>query len=148
MSKRFRHSALLMGLFLIPGLAQAQFVKFRLEIPAGIQFSGQVLDSMEGGTWENSKAKVWLGIQGHENLTILIDLEFPEGEILPPPEAYFLNDGSADFETARKLSIGSQELQLKNLPRLIRNMEPRPAILQAWLGLPILNGIKIKIEYP
>ncbi|MBA4300513.1 MAG: hypothetical protein C0433_10490 [Cyclobacterium sp.] len=148
MSKTFRHIAVMVFLTVMGTLAHAQVVAIRLEIPAGINFSAQVLDPMEGGTWENSNAKVWVGIEAHENLTFLLDLVFPEREILPPPEAYFLNDGSADFETASKLGVGSQELQMKNLPRLIRNMEPRPSQLQAWLGLPTLNGIKIKIEYP
>lgn len=148
MSKTFRHIAVMVFLTTLGARAHAQVVAIRLEIPAGINFSAQVLDPMEGGTWENSKAKAWIGIEAHENLTFLLDLEFPEREILPHPEAHFLNDGSADFETARMLSAGSHELQMKNLPRLIRNMEPRPSHLQAWLGLPILNGIKIKIEYP
>jgi hypothetical protein len=148
MIKAFRHIALLISLIGIAISANAQFVSIHLEIPAGIHFNARVLDPMEGGTWENSKAKVWIGIEAQENLTFLVDLEFPEGEILPPPEAYFLNNGSSDFELATRLSIGTNELQMINSTQLIRNMDPRPTHLKTWLGLPALRGTRIKIEYP
>lgn len=103
---------------------------------------------MKGGTWENSKAKVWVGMETRENLTILLNLEFPEREITPPLEAYFLNDGSADFENALDLKAGLQELKMNRQPVLVRNINPRPPYLKAWLGLPVINGVMIKIEYP
>lgn len=148
MTKIFRHIALLISLMGMATLNQAQVVAIRLEIPAGIHFNAIVLDPMEDGTWENSKAKVWVGIESQENLSFLLDLEFPKGEILPPPEAYFLNNGSSDFELATLLIQGTNELQMINPPKLIRNMVPRPTHLQAWLGIPVLKGIRIKVEYP
>ena len=147
MIKRIFHIAQISFLILFSASVQAQFVNIRLELPAGILFNARVLDPREGGTWENSKAKVWVGIEAQENLTLLLDLEYPPGEILPPPEAYFLNDGSADFETAERLGTKTQELHLSNSRLLIRNIIPRPTYLQAWLGLPILKGLTIKIEY-
>ncbi len=148
MTKAIRHIVLLISLMGLGTIAHAQVVAIRLEIPAGVNFNAQVLDPMVGGTWENSKAKVWLGIEAQENLTFLVDVEFPQGEILPTPEAYFLNDGSSDFELTTHLRKGTHELQMINTPKLIRNINPRPTHLQAWLGLPVLKGIKIKIEYP
>ncbi|WP_158587701.1 hypothetical protein [Algoriphagus lacus] len=148
MTKHLIHIALLILSMVIPVSVQAQFVSIRLELPAGIHFNAQMLDPMEGGTWENSKAKIWVGIESQENLTLLLDLEYPEGEILPAPEAYFLNDGTNDFEKALKLIQGSHELLMNSTALLIQNLDPRPTHIQAWLGLPVLNGITIKLEYP
>lgn len=133
---------------LVSESVQAQFVAVRLELPAGIQFYAGVLKTIEGGTWENSKAKVWVGIESQENLTFLLDIDFPDREILPSPEANFLNDGTADFEKASNLDSTVQELRMSTHPNLIRHMDPRPTHIQAWLGLPFINGITIKIEYP
>lgn len=148
MNKAFRHIALLIIMIGTGSYAQAQFVAIRLEIPGGVNFNSQVLDPMAGGTWENNKAKVWMELETSENLTLLLEIGFPEGEILPPLEAYFLNDGSSDFEQATQLRSGVQELQIMNSKKLIRNMNPRPTQLQAWLGLPMVKGLTLKIEYP
>lgn len=148
MTKTLRHIALLIFGMGMGNLTYAQVVAIRLELPAGIQFNSQVLDPMEGGTWQNSQAKVWIGIEAQENLTLLLDVEFPEREILPLPRAYFLNNGSSDFEQASNLESGPNEIQLINQPKLIRSLVPRPTHLQAWLGIPVLNGLRIKIEYP
>jgi hypothetical protein len=148
MNKAFRHIALLILLMGMGSYAQAQFVAIRLELPAGVSFNAQVLDPMAGGTWEINKAKVWIKIETSENLTLLIEIGFPEGEIIPPLEAYFLNDGSSDFEQGTLLQSGVQELRVMNSEKLIQNMTPRPAHLQAWLGLPMVKGLTLKIEYP
>lgn len=148
MNKAFRHIALLILLMGIGSYARGQFVAIRLELPAGVNFNTQVLDPMAGGTWENNKAKVWMGLQTSENLTLLLEIGFPDGEIIPLLEAFFLNDGSSDFEQATQLLSGVQELQIMNSKKLIRNMTPRPTHLQAWLGLPMVKGLTLKIEYP
>lgn len=148
MTNRITHIALITFLMLISVSTHAQFVAIRLEVPAGIHFNAQVLEPREGGTWENSKAKIWVGIESQENLSFLLDIDFPDAEILPSPEAYFLNDTTDDFEKAMKLGSEPQELKMRDHPNLIRKMIPRPTHIQAWLGLPLLNGTTIKIEYP
>ena len=148
MIKVVKYIALTICLIGIGTVAHAQFVAIRLELPAGVKFNSQVVDAMTGGTWENNKAKVWIGIEASENLSFLLDLELPEGEILPSPKAYFLNDGSSDFEQATNLKWGVQELQMITPSTLIRNIVPKTNHLQAWLGLPILKGVSVKIEYP
>lgn len=148
MINRITHIVLITLLMLISVPANAQFVAIRLDLPAGINFNAQVLEPRVGGSWENSKAKVWVGIESQENLSFLLDITYPDREILPSPEAFFLNDGTGDFEKSVKLSTAIQELRIRNQPKLIRNMVPRPSYIQAWLGLPLLNGITIKIEYP
>lgn len=148
MTKRLIHIASVMLLVLVSTLAKAQFVAIRLEIPAGVQFSSQVMDPLEGGTWEKSKAKRWIGLEADENLSILVQMDLPQREIQPAPEAYFLNNGSSDFEEAILLDINSAEVSLANSSRLIRYMNPIPRSIKAWLGLPVIDGLTIKIEYP
>ncbi len=148
MTKRCRHILLILGLCLISAFARAQAVSFRLEIPAGVSFPSRVLEPVGGKTWENDKALVWIEILAQENLGFLLDLDFPEGEIEPQLEAFFLNDGTASYENAKQLLEGIQELQMINPPKLIRNADLRPPHYQAWLGLPVARGITVKIEYP
>jgi hypothetical protein len=148
MTKTMRHIAAFLLMFLWTGSVHAQFVAIRLEIPAGVQFSSQVMDPIEGGTWEKTKAVRWVELQADENLSILVQLQLPEREIQPAPEALFLNDGSADFEKATQLSFNSPELYLTNTSRLIRYMKPMPRSIKAWLGLPVIDGLQIRIEYP
>lgn len=135
-------------LMLISAASQAQFVAIRLEIPAGVQFSAQVMDPAPGGTWENSKARKWVQLQANENLSILVQLQLPAREIQPTPAVFFLNDGSADFDQAVELNLTSPELYLSDIPRLIRYMKPMPLQIKAWLGIPVIDGLTIKIEYP
>ena len=52
MTKALYHIVPLFLLVLLSSSAYAQFVAIRLEIPAGVQFSSQVMDPIEGGTWE------------------------------------------------------------------------------------------------
>ena len=142
------HIALLILMVMLSTVARAQFVAIRLEIPAGVQFSSQVMDPLEGGTWEKTKAKRWVGLEADENLSILVQMDLPEREIQPLPEAYFLNDGSSDFEEAFMLSINSFEVILSDTYQLIRYMKPIPTKVKAWLGIPVIDGLTIKIEYP
>lgn len=148
MNKIIKHIVLLAALLLSTSVARAQFLNFRLEIPAGVSYSAQVLDPRTGGTWENNKSKVWIEIQASENISYLLELDFPEKAIQPTPEAFYLNDGSNDFESAPHLREGVQELQMSFPSKLIRNTDPRATFFKAWLGLPKLSEISIRIEYP
>lgn len=148
MTKQLLHIASVMLLVLVSTMAKAQFIAIRLEIPAGVQFSSQVMEPLEGGTWEKTKAKRWVGLEADENLSILVQMDLPQREIQPAPEAYFLNDGSSDFEEAFTLSINSSEVILSDTYQLIRYMKPMPTKVKAWLGIPVIDGLTVKIEYP
>ena len=148
MTKALYHIVPLFLLVLLSSSAYAQFVAIRLEIPAGVQFSSQVMDPIEGGTWEKTKAKRWVGLEADENLSILVQMDLPEREIQPAPEAYFLNDGSSDFEESFRLNVNSSEVSLSDTYQLIRYMKPIPTKVKAWLGIPVIDGLTIKIEYP
>lgn len=128
--------------------AKAQFVAIRLEIPAGVQFSAEVMDPLEGGTWEKTKAKRWVELEADENLSVLVQLQLPQREIQPAPEAYFLNDGSSDFEKASLLDLKSSEVRLSGTAMLMKYRDPMPRSIKAWLGLPVIEGLTIRIEYP
>lgn len=142
------HIALLILMVMLSTLAKAQFVAVRLEIPAGVQFSAQVMDPLEGGIWEKTKAKRWVELEADENLSVLVQLQLPQREIQPAPEAFFLNDGSSDFEEAALLDLESSEVRLSATAMLMRYMNPVPRSIKAWLGLPVIDGLTIRIEYP
>lgn len=140
--------ALLILMVMLGTEAKAQFVAIRLEIPAGVQFSAEVMDPLEGGTWEKTKAKRWVELEADENLSVLVQLQLPQREIQPGPEAYFLNDGSSDFEKASLLDLKSSEVRLSDTAMLMRYRDPMPRSIKAWLGLPVIEGLTIRIEYP
>ena len=148
MTKYWFSTGMLVILVLSFGAAQAQFVTIKLEIPGGATFKSEVVDPMKGGSWENSKAVTWIEIQVPENLAFLIDIQYPNRMMEPPLESSFLNNGTSNFEESFSLYSGSQALLMNKSGTLIRNMHPRPLALSAWLGLPMTEGIAIKIEYP
>ncbi|MCU0402128.1 MAG: hypothetical protein MUE75_14170 [Algoriphagus sp.] len=148
MTKSMFHIALLIFMVMLSTVAKAQFVAVRLEIPAGVQFSAQVMDPLEGGTWEKTKAKRWVELEADENLSVLVQLQLPQREIQPATEAFFLNDGSSDFENASLLDLESSEVRLSATAMLMRYMNPVPRSIKAWLGLPVIDGLTIRIEYP
>jgi len=139
---------MLVILMLSFGAAQAQFVAIKLEVPAGSTFKSQVADPMKGGSWERSKAITWIEIKVPENLAFILDIYYPERVIEPPLESYFLNNGTSNFKESVSLKSGSQAVLMNKSGKVIRNMNPRPLALSAWLGLPMTRGIAIKIEYP
>jgi hypothetical protein len=127
--------------------ALAQFVNIRIEIAPGVNFSSQVVQGNPEGTWEKDQARVWIQIGAQDNLSLLIELSYPDREILPRPFALFLNDGSSNFENSSILISGKSRVDFVDPPVLIRNQKPRPQHFTSWLGLPRLDGIHLKIEY-
>ncbi|WP_026952224.1 hypothetical protein [Algoriphagus mannitolivorans] len=127
---------------------EAQVVNIKLEIPAGVIMDSPSYEPLIGGSWEKNKAKAWISISTRENLNFLLKVEEPQRKIEPPFEAYFLNNGTSDFEKSQLLSTGIQELQILNQRMLIKNLDPTPMYLRAWVGIPIISGIKLIIEYP
>jgi hypothetical protein len=127
---------------------EAQVVNIKLEIPAGVIIETTTYEPISGGTWEKNKAKAWISISTRENLTFLLKVDEPQRKVEPPIEAYFLNNGTSDFEKSQLLSKGMQELQILNQRLLVKKLNPVPTYLRAWVGIPILSGIKLIIEYP
>jgi hypothetical protein len=148
MIRHWTKIAILLILTLPFGVAKAQFVTIKLEIPGSIQFESIVVDPMKGGSWETSKAITWIEIKAPENLAFVLDIYYPERAIEPPPESFFLNNGTSNFEESVSLKNGSQAVLMNKSGKVIRNMKFRPLALSAWLGLPMIKGIAIKIEYP
>ncbi|WP_343849598.1 hypothetical protein [Algoriphagus jejuensis] len=148
MIKNWARIGLLMTWMLSAGAVQAQFVTIKLEIPAGTTFASQVIDPINGESWEKSRAMKWIEIVVPENLVLLLDVGFPARKVDPPLESLFLNNGSSNFDESNSLRSGSHWIQMRQWGKLIRHTSPRPPALSAWLGLPMTNGITIKIEYP
>ena len=147
MIRRLLHSALMLLLVVTWLPVQAQFVGIHLEIPAGVQFDTQVIESKPGDTWEKNKAMIWLSLETRENQSLILGISYPNREIIPTPEAFFLNDGTSDFGKSLKIGTVNQPLQMSNQGKLIKNFDPRPTHIQAWLGLPLLNQLSVTIEY-
>ncbi|MEP1087239.1 MAG: hypothetical protein ABJH01_11225, partial [Algoriphagus sp.] len=137
--------ALLMLMLLRIQTAKAQFVTINLEIPAGTTLESQVVDPMKGGSWEKSKAIYWIEINTPENLALLLDIHYPTRAVEPPLESYFLNNGTSNFEESYLLREGERTVVINQSGPIIRNMNPRPLTLSAWLGIPMTSGISIKI---
>jgi hypothetical protein len=130
------------------GATRAQFVKLNLTIPGGVTFESQVVDPMKGDSWEKSKAISWIELKVNENLAFILDIQYPERIVKPPLESFILNNGTSNFEDSSYLKSGSQAVIIHKSGIVIRNMNPRPLELSAWLGLPMTKGIEVKIEYP
>lgn len=128
--------------------ALAQFVTIKLEIPGGASFKSQLVDPMKGGSWEKSRAVTWIEIKVPENLAFILEIQYPKRTIEPPLESFFLNNGTSNFEESVPLKNGIQALLINKSSTVIRLMNPRPIALAAWLGLPLAEGITVKIEYP
>ena len=148
MIKNWASVGLIVILMLSVGAVQAQFVRINLEIPAGTTFESQVIDPVDGESWEKSRAMKWIEIVVPENLVLLLDVGLPARKVDPPLESFFLNNGSSNFDESNSLRSGSQWVQMRQWGKLIRDTSPRPPALSAWLGLPMTSGITIKIEYP
>ena len=151
MYKSFLHIVFLTGIYLFGLPAQAQFINFRLEIPAGVNYTTSLLSPLvevehrPDGQQGKSPARVWIGMQAQENLSFLLEVREENG---PRVETLFLNDGSSNFEQARILASGLQTLQMRIPAWLMRNLKPRPPYLLAWLGLPQRKDVQVIIEYP
>lgn len=144
MSEKTYPIACILILFLwSSGEALGQFVKLRLEIPAGVNFDSKIIEQNPQGS---DQQMIWMEIVANENLTILFDLR--QEDTGKSHEVFFLNDGTVNFSNAGKLPSGSQRLQLHNSGLLIRNIKPMTNRIHAWLGLPVAGGLIGRIEYP
>ena len=147
MNKQVKILVILAVLVLVSESSVAQFVNIRLEIPGGATFESQVVDPMKGGSWEKSRAVTWIEVKVPENLTFILDIQYPKRIVEPPLESFFLNNGTSNFEESISLKNGIQTVVINKSGKVIRNMEPRPMALAAWLGLPMTGGIAVIIEY-
>jgi len=130
------------------GAARAQFVELKLSIPGGATFEAQVVDPLKEDSWKKSKAISWIELKVNENLAFVLEIQYPERIVEPNLESFFLNNGTANFEVSHALKSDSQTVIMHKSGNVIRNMNPRPMEISAWLGLPMTEGIAVKIEYP
>lgn len=127
------------------GEVMGQFVRLRLEIPAGMSFDAKVIAPNPQNPYQQM---VWIEMVANENLTVLFDLRQEDTGEFHESGVFYLNDGSVNFAFAKPLSTGSQKLQFDKRGLLIRNIEPMTNKLHAWLGLPAAKGLIATLEYP
>lgn len=124
----------------------AQFVNFRIEIVPGVNFISNV-NGDPNGTWEKNQSRVWIGLEVQDNSPLLVEISYPNREFTIQPDMHFLNDGSSDYENAVCLTKKISRVLPISPSKLIRNQYPRPQAYLAWLGLPKMEGVYLKIEY-
>ena len=124
--------------------AQAQMVNVRLVLPAGVNFNPRIVEAQPK---EGETGLRWVEMVVQENIHLIVSLKSDETDKDIIETLYVLNNGTADFRTATNYGSGKASFQMDNRGMLIRNAKPRIQQIRAWLGIPVLPGIKTTIEY-
>ncbi|WP_113925185.1 hypothetical protein [Cognataquiflexum aquatile] len=124
--------------------AEAQMVSVRLVLPAGVNFNPRIIvpQPKEGETGLR-----WVEMVVQENIHVTVHLKSDSSEKDANETLYIVNNGTSDFGSALKFESGNASFQMDNRGKLIKNIEPNIQQVRAWLGIPILPGIKTTIEY-
>lgn len=124
--------------------AEAQMVSVRLVLPAGVNFNPRIIvpQPKEGETGLR-----WVEMVVQENIHVTVHLKSDPSDKDLKETLYIVNNGTSDFGSALKFESGKVSFQMDSYGMLIKNIEPRIQQVRAWLGIPILPGIKTTIEY-
>jgi hypothetical protein len=82
-----------------------------------------------------------------ENIHVTVSLMSDDRNTELHQTLYVLKNGDSDFTAAIKYEAGHASFQMDSRGMLIRNIEPKTQQIRAWLGIPVLPGIKTAIEY-
>lgn len=123
---------------------EAQMVGVRLVLPAGVNFNPRIVlpKPKEGET-----PLRWVEMVVQENIRVAVSLQADVSDMEIQKTIFILNNGTADFGTALRFDSGNTSFQMDNRGLLIRNIEPKMQQVRAWIGIPIIQGIKTVIEY-
>lgn len=144
MIKQILHSAKFFILLMVfPMLATAQMVGFRLELPAGVNFSPSVMETV---SQDGKQRTLWMEMITQENIQVMINLTNENGELVPMP-FYVANNGSTDLAKVQIMEKGRGSFQVYNRGRLKQYLLPRRTHFSAWVGIPITPGLTTVIEY-
>jgi hypothetical protein len=130
--------------FGIINTAQAQMVNVRLVLPAGVNFNPRIIEAQPK---EGETGLRWVEMVVHENIHLIVSLKSDETDTEFKERIYILNNGTADFRTAAIFEAGKASFQMDTRGMLIRNISPKTHQIRAWIGIPVLPGIKTAIEY-
>lgn len=124
--------------------AEAQMVSVRLVLPAGVNFNPRIIvpQPKEGATGLR-----WVEMVVQENIQVKVHLKSDASDRDAQETLYIVNNGTSDFGSALKFESGKASFQMDNRGKLIKNIKPNIQQVRAWLGIPILPGIKTTIEY-
>lgn len=124
--------------------AEAQMVGVRLVLPAGVNFNPRIIEAKPK---EGEIGIRWVEMVVQENIKVTVTLKSADTDSGIEETLYVLNNGSSDFKTANIYEAGEASFQMDSRGMLIRNIKPQMQQVRAWLGIPILPGIKTTIEY-
>lgn len=124
--------------------SEAQMVGVRLVLPAGVNFNPKIIVPKPN---EGEQAMRWVEMVVQENINVTVSLKEDTSEKDLKKTIYIVNNGSSDFESALRFDSGKTSFQMDNIGLLIRNIKPDIQQVRAWIGIPILPGIKTTIEY-
>jgi hypothetical protein len=123
---------------------EAQMVGVRLVLPAGVNFNPRIIHPKPK---EGETPMRWVEMVVQENIHVTVGLKEENSEKNLKETLYIVNDGTADFGGALRFESGKTSFQMDNRGLLIRNINPQMQQIRAWLGIPIIPGIKTTIEY-
>lgn len=126
------------------GTVEAQMVNVRLVLPAGVNFNPRIIEAKPN---EDEIGLRWVEMVVQENIQVTVSLKSADADQSLEETLYILNNGTADFRTATIFEAGEASFQMDNRGMLIRNAIPKIQQIRAWLGIPVLPGIKTAIEY-
>lgn len=119
-------------------------VGVRLVLPAGVNFNPKIIVPKPK---EGEQAMRWVEMVVQENINVTVHLKEDPSERDLKKTIYIVNNGSSDFESALRFDSGKTSFQMDNIGLLIRHIKPDIQQVRAWIGIPILPGIKTTIEY-
>lgn len=137
--------------------ANAQFIRFNIQIPPGFDITDRtdaprILEPAESLTKRYGLEKQgirWLELRAVENIQISVQLtwksSFGQGV---SARSFFLNDGTTNFSNAFELKPGLNTVFIHNGGKVISAMPDKPKHLSAWLGLPSTRSGTLLILYP
>jgi hypothetical protein len=123
---------------------EAQMVSVRLVLPAGVNFNPRIIQPIPK---EGETPLRWVEMVVQENIQVTVSLQADATDRDLKETLYIVNNGTADLGSALKFESGNTSFQMDNIGLLIRHIKPEIPQIRAWIGIPILPGLKTTIEY-
>ncbi|MCH6234921.1 hypothetical protein [Cognataquiflexum rubidum] len=124
--------------------SEAQMVSVRLVLPAGVNFNPRIVLPQTIGGQDGMR---WVEMVVQENIQVTVNLKSDFSGKDANETLYIVNNGTSDFGSALQFESGKANFQMNSKGMLIRNIKPDIQQVRAWIGIPILPGIKTTIEY-
>lgn len=136
--------------------AQAQMIKFTINLPASFEMNELVeqpvvIEPLKDKSVVKAQENIrWIEIRSRENVELIISMSYDRKRpARGMGKLYYLNDGTFNFINAGLLPFDAKTTVLmNNSGKTIDQMPNSPAFLSAWIGLPANQGGVLTIIYP